>query len=56
MVSGRVSALFKKKDSHRNSNLRALDLGEIIGEANLGMRRLFPENAAGSSTQHCYCT
>lgn len=52
MVSGRVSALFEKKDSHRNSDLRALGLGEIIGEANLGVQRLFLENAAGASTQH----
>lgn len=45
MVSGKVSALFEKKDSHRNRDLRALGLGEIIGEVNLGVRRLFPENA-----------
>ncbi len=56
MVSGRVSALFEKKDSHWNSDLRALGLGEIIGEANLGVRRLFPENAAGASTQQLYVT
>lgn len=52
MVSGRVSAQFEKEDSLRNSDLRALGLGEIIGEANLDVRRLFPENAAGANTQH----
>lgn len=52
MVSGRVSALFEEKESHRNSDLRALGLGEKIGEANLDVRRPFPENAAGAYTQH----
>lgn len=51
-----VSHRFEKKDSHQNRDLRALGSGEIIGEANLGLRKLFLENAAGASTHRCYCT